>query len=85
MNPQHNSGDILVIEDHVNLMWDTTLEPLSGLGRIRCNETTTVRAALAGGAVVDIDPVQPLTFQGGTSEINRNNIAERGLGLPRAR
>jgi alkylation response protein AidB-like acyl-CoA dehydrogenase len=27
----------------------------------------------------------PQTLQGGTSEINRNNIAERGLGLPRAR
>jgi purine-nucleoside phosphorylase len=42
MNPKHRSGDILVIEDHINLMWDTSLEPLAGLRRLRCNETTVV-------------------------------------------
>lgn len=33
----------------------------------------------------DVRHSVPQTFQGGTSEINRNNIAERGLGLPRSR
>jgi 3-oxocholest-4-en-26-oyl-CoA dehydrogenase alpha subunit len=41
----------------------------------------------AGGGWVDHDVRHstPQTLQGGTSEINRNNIAERHLGLPRGR
>jgi alkylation response protein AidB-like acyl-CoA dehydrogenase len=41
----------------------------------------------AAGGWVDYDARHsvPQTIQGGTSEINRNNIAERRLGLPRAR
>lgn len=42
--------------------------------------------AAAGGWIDhDVRHSTPQTFQGGTSEINRNNIAERHLGLPRAR
>jgi alkylation response protein AidB-like acyl-CoA dehydrogenase len=33
----------------------------------------------------DVRHATPQTLQGGTSEINRNNIAERRLGLPRMR
>jgi 3-oxocholest-4-en-26-oyl-CoA dehydrogenase alpha subunit len=41
----------------------------------------------AAGGWIDYDARHsvPQTIQGGTSEINRNNIAERRLGLPRAR
>jgi 3-oxocholest-4-en-26-oyl-CoA dehydrogenase alpha subunit len=41
----------------------------------------------AAGGWIDHDARHsvPQTFQGGTTEINRNNIAERHLGLPRAR
>jgi alkylation response protein AidB-like acyl-CoA dehydrogenase len=42
--------------------------------------------AVAGGWIdYDVRHSVPQTIQGGTSEINRNNIAERRLGLPRAR
>jgi alkylation response protein AidB-like acyl-CoA dehydrogenase len=42
--------------------------------------------AAAGGWIdYDVRHSVPQTIQGGTSEINRNNIAERRLGLPRAR
>ncbi len=42
--------------------------------------------AAAGGWIDhDVRHSVPQTLQGGTSEINRNNIAERRLGLPRAR
>lgn len=43
--------------------------------------------AAAAGGWIDYDARHsvPQTIQGGTSEINRNNIAERNLGLPRAR
>jgi alkylation response protein AidB-like acyl-CoA dehydrogenase len=42
--------------------------------------------AAAGGWIDhDVRHSVPQTLQGGTSEINRNNIAERHLGLPRAR
>ena len=41
----------------------------------------------AAGGWIDYDARHsvPQTLQGGTSEINRNNIAERGIGFPRAR
>jgi alkylation response protein AidB-like acyl-CoA dehydrogenase len=44
-------------------------------------------ADAAAGGWIDHDARHsiPQTFQGGTSEINRNNIAERHLGLPRTR
>ncbi|MCB0996719.1 MAG: acyl-CoA dehydrogenase family protein [Acidimicrobiales bacterium] len=42
-------------------------------------------AAADGWIDYDVRHSTPQTFQGGTSEINRNNIAERHLGLPRAR
>lgn len=42
-------------------------------------------AASNGWVDHDVRHSVPQTFQGGTSEINRNNIAERHLGLPRAR
>jgi alkylation response protein AidB-like acyl-CoA dehydrogenase len=43
-------------------------------------------SAAAGGWIdYDARHAVPQTIQGGTSEINRNNIAERRLGLPRAR
>jgi alkylation response protein AidB-like acyl-CoA dehydrogenase len=44
-------------------------------------------AGAAAGGWIDYDARHsvPQTIQGGTSEINRNNIAERRLGLPRAR
>jgi alkylation response protein AidB-like acyl-CoA dehydrogenase len=43
------------------------------------------RAAADGWLDYDSRHSIPQTFQGGTSEINRNNIAERHLGLPRTR
>ncbi len=42
-------------------------------------------AAADGWIDYDARHSVPQTLQGGTSEINRNNIAERGIGLPRAR
>lgn len=42
-------------------------------------------AAADGWIDYDARHSVPQTIQGGTSEINRNNIAERGLGLPPAR
>lgn len=42
-------------------------------------------AAADGWIDYDVRHSTPQTFQGGTSEINRNNIAERHLGLPRSR
>jgi alkylation response protein AidB-like acyl-CoA dehydrogenase len=42
-------------------------------------------AAAEGWIDHDVRHAVPQTFQGGTSEINRNNIAERHLGLPRSR
>lgn len=42
-------------------------------------------AAAGGWLDHDVRHSIPQTFQGGTSEINRNNIAERHLGLPRTR
>lgn len=42
-------------------------------------------AAADGWIDYDARHSVPQTIQGGTSEINRNNIAERRLGLPRAR
>jgi alkylation response protein AidB-like acyl-CoA dehydrogenase len=42
-------------------------------------------AAASGWIDYDARHSVPQTIQGGTSEINRNNIAERRLGLPRAR
>ena len=42
-------------------------------------------AAADGWIDHDVRHSIPMTLQGGTSEINRNNIAERHLGLPRAR
>jgi alkylation response protein AidB-like acyl-CoA dehydrogenase len=45
-----------------------------------------VEGAAAGGWIDhDVRHSIPMTLQGGTSEINRNNIAERHLGLPRSR
>jgi alkylation response protein AidB-like acyl-CoA dehydrogenase len=52
-------------------------EGLLGLG--------TDRAAADGWIDYDVRHSIPMTLQGGTSEINRNNIAERHLGLPRSR
>jgi alkylation response protein AidB-like acyl-CoA dehydrogenase len=43
------------------------------------------RAAAGGWIDHDVRHSVPQTLQGGTSEINRNNIAERHLGLPRSR
>jgi alkylation response protein AidB-like acyl-CoA dehydrogenase len=44
------------------------------------------RDAAAGGYLDhDARHSVPQTLQGGTSEINRNNVAERGLGMPRTR
>ena len=42
-------------------------------------------AAADGWIDHDVRHSIPMTLQGGTSEINRNNIAERHLGLPRSR
>jgi alkylation response protein AidB-like acyl-CoA dehydrogenase len=42
-------------------------------------------AAASGWIDHDARHSIPQTLQGGTSEINRNNIAERHLGLPRTR
>ena len=42
-------------------------------------------AAADGWIDHDVRHSIPMTLQGGTSEINRNNIAERHLGLPRLR
>jgi 3-oxocholest-4-en-26-oyl-CoA dehydrogenase alpha subunit len=42
-------------------------------------------AAAHGWIDYDVRHSTPQTLQGGTSEINRNNIAERHLGLPRMR
>ncbi len=42
-------------------------------------------AAADGWIDHDVRHSVPQTFQGGTTEINRNNIAERHLNLPRAR
>ncbi|MDE0067218.1 MAG: acyl-CoA dehydrogenase family protein [Acidimicrobiaceae bacterium] len=42
-------------------------------------------AAAEGWIDHDVRHSVPQTFQGGTTEINRNNIAERHLNLPRAR
>ena len=52
-------------------------ESLLGLG--------VAGAAAAGWMDHDVRHSVPQTLQGGTSEINRNNIAERHLGLPRHR
>jgi alkylation response protein AidB-like acyl-CoA dehydrogenase len=42
-------------------------------------------AAAAGFIEYDARHSPDMTIYGGTSEINRNNIAERHLGLPKAR
>ena len=42
-------------------------------------------AAASGWIDYDVRHSVPQTLQGGTTEINRNNIAERHLGLPRSR
>lgn len=42
-------------------------------------------AAAEGWVDYDARHSIPMTLQGGTTEINRNNIAERHLGLPRSR
>jgi len=42
-------------------------------------------AAADGWIDYDVRHSIPMTLQGGTTEINRNNIAERHLGLPRSR
>ena len=42
-------------------------------------------AAAAGYVEYDVRHSPVMTIYGGTSEINRNNIAERPLGLPKAR
>lgn len=42
-------------------------------------------AAAEGWIEVDARHAPVTTIYGGTSEINRNNIAERHLGLPRSR
>ncbi len=51
-------------------------------GLLRFHETG---AAADGWIDYDVRHSTPQTLQGGTSEINRNNIAERQFGLPRMR